>query len=257
MNVKCLGLLLACASMPGPLAAQAALPWTVGSRVHANNSVYARTDTLGLGPKVLRVAGDKGAILGGPAGSSTTWGTSWLIHYDTPPDGWSTQLYLTLDTLAVPPPPQPPPVATAVPTLTVVPPALTLTAGVGGGLLWTVATDSGGKVIARSVRWTGTAPLVARVDSSGTPSTGAVVTALAAGTDTVTATNGLASARVVVFVTAAPVPVVRKIKRFGFPGVADVIPGLSASILDGVYFLTCTDSLGARAAQCVFTVSGP
>lgn len=93
-------------------------PWTIGSRVHSVGSVCARPDTLGAGPApcgtggTLRVAGSKGTVVRGPAGSTTKWGVSWFVHYDIPPDGWSTAQYLTLDTLFVPPPPPPPPPST-------------------------------------------------------------------------------------------------------------------------------------------------
>lgn len=75
--------------------------WTVGSRVHANASVCARADTAQTTCGTLRVVGDKGTLVQGPAGGSTVYGVSWYVDYDTPPDGWSTKQYLALDSLAV------------------------------------------------------------------------------------------------------------------------------------------------------------
>lgn len=162
-----------------PLAAQAPLPWTIGSRVHANNLVYARTDTLGLGPNVLRVAGDKGTILGGPAGGSTVWGVSWLVYYDTPPNGWSTQVYLTLDTLSIP---------KVAPTLTIVPSGIGMQVG-NSTQLYTVATDSFGRVIwPLAVQWGTGKRTVVLVGIGG------VVQGIGRGTDTVFASVGTQTA---------------------------------------------------------------
>src|SRR2546423_15708819 len=78
----------------------AAQTFTVGSRVHANAAVCARADTAQTTCGTLRVTGDRGTLVQGPAGSTTRYGTSWYVRYDTPPAGWSTLQYLTLDLLA-------------------------------------------------------------------------------------------------------------------------------------------------------------
>src|SRR5205085_2102232 len=100
-----------------PLLRPASLPaqtFTVGRRVHADASVCARPDTLVVGTGcgtggVLRVVGDHGTLVRGPAGSSTPFGVSWFVDYDVGQDGWSTAKYLALDSIITPPPPPPPP----------------------------------------------------------------------------------------------------------------------------------------------------
>jgi len=159
-----------------PVAADTANHWTIGSRVHATASVCARLDTLGSGGGTcgtggtLRVSGDKGTIAKGPAGGTTAWGMSWYIHYDTPPDGWSTQAYLALDSLAGTKPPSP-----VVKTLLIVPPLDTLFVGQTVQLIATALDSMGKPITGLAVAWGTTTPLTISVSSAG------LVTALAPG----------------------------------------------------------------------------
>ena len=178
--------------LPASLPAQT---FTVGSRVHANASVCARPDTLVVGTGcgtggVLRVVGDHGTLVRGPAGSSTPFGVSWFVDYDVGQDGWSTAKYLTLDSVVVPPPPPPPP-----PSVVAV---LRIDGFTQGALtllpqtshqFQAIATDAAGVVVPVAFAWRASAPAVASVDANG------LVTARSAGIgqDTVSATapNGV------------------------------------------------------------------
>lgn len=184
------GVAMLLVAMPAVLPAQT---FAVGSRVRSL-LVCARGDTLVTGTgcgtgNVLRPLGDKGTILRGPAGSTTPFGLSWFVHYDTPPDGWSTQLYLALDS-TVPPPPVPATVQINAPGLTLYPN--------GATALHATVRDAAGAILTTPVVWTTSNALVATVDSTG------LVTARGLGVDTITATAGLARSRSIVTVEPAP-----------------------------------------------------
>src|SRR5205085_5576260 len=153
MRALCAGLAL----LPSVLCAQAN-PWTVGSRVHVSTgqTVCARVDTLVVstsalpcGPGgALKTAGTRGTIAGGPAASTSRWGWSWFIHYDTPPDGWSTQALLTLDSLAGPP-------SAGVAIVTLSPTSVRVTLGQTVQLTATLMTNTGA-VVSGPVTWSAT-----------------------------------------------------------------------------------------------------
>jgi len=171
--------------------ADTAFHWTVGSRVHTVGLVCARPDTLVTGTGtcgtggVLRATGDKGTIVRGPAGNSTPFGLSWYIHYDTPPDGWSTQKYLALDSLAGG--------SQVVAKVTLSLSQMQVFLGTTTKLAATL-TNSIGAVVPGTVTWTATG--AASVDTSGR------VTATSVGTGTVTATsqNGVSGSATVTVV---------------------------------------------------------
>jgi len=192
--------LLGVALLPAGLAAQAN-PWTVGSRVHvsAGQTVCARADTIVTGTGTcgtgggLHNAGEKGTITRGPAGGTTKWGWSWFIHYDTPPDGWSTQGLLTLDSLAGPP-------AAVVTTVTVSPSVVRVMLGQPVQLAATLTT-SAGAVVSGPVTWSATG--AASVNGTG------LMVPVSVGTGTVTATsqNGVRGSAAVTVQAAGPAPV--------------------------------------------------
>ena len=184
-----------CLCLPWELPAQSI---TVGSRIRVVAAVCARPDTLVSGTGcgtggTLRTVGDKGTVLRGPAGGSTPFGLSWYVHYDVAPDGWSTAKYLALDSV---PPPPPVPVAT---TVTINQPVIEQ---VGQRTpLFATVRDQFGMVQPFPITWASRRPNIATVD------TNAVVTGIAPGIDTVTATSGAARAQTLVTILApAPPP---------------------------------------------------
>lgn len=170
--------------LPVGLSAQ----FKVGARVHVTQPVCARVDTLTTGAgcgtgNVLRFAGDKGTILRGPAGSSTGFGLSWYVHYDVPPDGWSSARYLIVDTVITPPPPPPPPVTPpSVASLTAAT-SLTLDRGSSTTIIAFVRDSLGNNLLNYPVTFISSAPAIATV--SPTSNVTAFITAISQGLDTV------------------------------------------------------------------------
>ena len=126
--------------------------------------------------------GIRGTIVNGPSPlTSTNPYPLYQVNFDSGPDGWVLGVYLSL---LAPLPPTPPPTAVSVASVAISPASAVL--AVGGALqLTALVRDSAGNTLAgRTVTWTSSNGTVAAVAASG------MVTALAAGSATITGTTG-------------------------------------------------------------------
>ena len=167
--------------------------WTLGSRVHANATVYARVGPGAADPILgTHVAADKGTLIGGPVGPVADGTVRWNVRYDTPPSGWSTQRWLTLDSLAG--------AAAVVASIQINFLSLTMYLTIPVRLRATVR-DAAGTILAVPVSWSASNPTVTTVNDTG------LVTAHGIGIDTIAAAaNNVRAYSVVTVIPAPPGP---------------------------------------------------
>ena len=171
--------------------------WTLGSRVHANATVYARVGP-GAADSILgtHVAADKGTLVGGPVGPVADGTVRWNVRYDTPPSGWSTQRWLTLDSLAGT---APVPASIAVNALRF---TLYLLPTAPFRLRATVR-DAAGTILTVPVTWSVSNPAVTTIDDTG------LVTPRGIGIDTIAAAaNNLRAFSVATVIPAPALPTI-------------------------------------------------
>ena len=169
--------------------------WTLGSRVHANATVYARADSTPMGAVLgTRAVGDKGTLIGGPVGPVADGSVRWNVRYDTPPSGWSTQRWLTLDSLA-----GAAPVAASIQINFL---SLTMYLTIPVRLRATVR-DAAGAILTVPVSWSASNPTVTTVNDTG------LVTAHGIGIDTIAAAaNNLRAFSVATVIPAPALPTI-------------------------------------------------
>ena len=185
--------------MPAPVASVAVSPATMSVQVGGTVQLAAATKDSAGNPlsgravawmssnPAIAAASPSGLVTAVAAGAATITATS---------EGKSGTASVTVTTLPPPPPPPPAPVA----TVTVSPASASLTVGQSVQLNATLKDASGNVLNGRTVSWASGTSGVATVSGSG------LVTGVAAGTATITATSEGKSGTALIVVASAPPP---------------------------------------------------